>query len=75
MTVEHALGVLSQAANQQIDWAIGDLLRERTKRDDWRDCTILRQLENSAPGLALWNDLIRRAREALSEEAQLPAKA
>jgi hypothetical protein len=66
---------LDDAANQQINWAIGDLLRQRGARQDWRQCPILQHLEAGAPNLNAWNELFRRTREALADEGTLPRKA
>jgi hypothetical protein len=69
-----ALRALLEPENQQINWAIGDLLRERAGRPDWRRCPILQHLETNTR-LELWNELFHRTREALANEADLPAKA
>lgn len=76
MALETALHALGEPANEHINWAIGDLLRERAIRDDWRECPLLRQLETDARlGLSAWNALFRRTREALTDDADLPRKA
>lgn len=75
MSREDALQSLNAAENQQINWAIGDLLRERAAREDWRDCPILCHLETGAANLNAWNELFHRTRESLSNENGLPRKA
>ena len=75
MALEDGLAALGQAGNQQIEWAIGGLLRQRAERDDWRECTILRQLETGEVNLAAWNQLFQSTRESLSDEGQLRVKA
>lgn len=62
-------------ANQHINWAIGEPLRERAKREDWRDCPILQHLETGARNLEAWNELFRRTRNVFTDENELPKKA
>lgn len=76
MARDEVLNALDEAANEQINWAIGDLLRERVLRDDWRQCPLLRQLETTAIlNLRGWNTLFRRTREILADPTELPRKA
>ena len=75
MALDDAMRSLGDAANRQINWAIGDLLRRRGARQDWRQCPILQHLEAAAPNLNAWNELFRRTREALADEGTLPKKA
>jgi len=75
LPIENALDSLSNATNQEIDWAIGDLLRERAVREDWRNCPILQHLETGAQNLTAWNELFRRTRQALAEPNALARKA
>ncbi len=74
MAIEDALRVLTEPANQQINWTLGDLIRERAVRQDWRKCPILVQLETGR-NLGAWNELCRLTRESLANEAELPRKA
>ena len=74
MALEDALNALMSDANREINSSIGDLLRQRAARDDWRESVILQQLE-SGRNLGGWNDLFRRTREALADPETLPAKA
>jgi hypothetical protein len=74
MSLEQALRVLDEEANRDINYAIGDLLRERALRDDWRQCSILQQLETGR-NIRVWNELCQRTRRALANEADLPRKA
>jgi hypothetical protein len=74
MAREDALTALASNANREINFAIGDLLRNRAAREDWRDSVILQQLE-SGLNLGGWNGLFRRTREALEEPETLPQKA
>jgi hypothetical protein len=66
---------LNGASNHQISWALGDLLRQRIVREDWRQCSILQHLEAGAANLSSWNELFRRTREAWADAATLPTKA
>ncbi|HYB62586.1 MAG TPA: hypothetical protein VEH50_14040 [Methylomirabilota bacterium] len=74
MPVEDALHNLGDPGNQQIEWAIGDLLRLRAKRANWRECSILQQLETGR-NINAWNDLFRQTRQALARENDLVRKA
>ena len=74
MAVEDALHSLSGQSNQQIEWAIGSLLRRRAERPDWRQCSVLQQLETGR-NIAAWNELFRMTRQALHDERDLPRKA
>jgi hypothetical protein len=75
MAIEDAMQALACDANQEINAAIGDLLRDRGNRDDWRDCPILQHLEVGAWNLSLWNQLFHGTRLALADGADLPRKA
>ena len=75
MAVEDALHRLQEEHNEQINWAIGNLLSQRAAREDWRQCPLLQHLENGAPNLNSWNELFRRTRGALEDQAELPRKA
>jgi len=75
VALEDALQHLDEEANQEIARAIGDLLRQRAAREDWRECPILQHLETGAPNLHLWNELFRRTRQALEDDNALPRKA
>jgi hypothetical protein len=75
MSLEDALHALEDQPNQQISWTLGDLLKERAARDDWRHCSVLQHLEVGAPNLEPWNQLLRRTREGLANEESLRSKA
>lgn len=75
MGLDEALRRLDDAANQHILWVMGDILRQRAQRDDWRESVILQQLEAGAPNLIAWNELFRRTRLALAHEDELPRRA
>jgi hypothetical protein len=74
VSLQDALNALSIVENQEIDRAVGNLLRARAVRDDWRQCSILQQLETGR-NINVWNELFRRTRQALANEADLPRKA
>ncbi len=73
--LKDAMRSLADPANRQINWAIGDQLRQRGVRADWRQCPILQHLEGGAINLGAWNELFRRTREALQDENSLRTKA
>jgi hypothetical protein len=75
MALEDALRSLNDEPNGQLNWAIGDLLRQRAEREDWRSCAVLRQLETGDAPTAGWNELLRGTRAALVDETMLSEKA
>lgn len=46
MALEDALNALMSDANREIKSSVGDSLRQRAARDDWRESVILQQLES-----------------------------
>lgn len=75
IALKDAIDTMNYDANQQINWSIGDILRERGARADWRDCPILQHLETGSQRLRAWNELFRRTRAALQDENNLRTKA
>ncbi len=76
MALQNALDRLNEAANSQINWTFGNLLRARASRSDWLKCPLLQQLEIGAQiNLHAWNELCRRTRESLGNEVDLQRKA
>ncbi len=75
MPTDDVTRALLEPANEPINWAIGDLLRERLTRDDYHDCPILQHLETGAGNLHAWNELFRRTRNALASPDTLPRRA
>jgi hypothetical protein len=75
LALDDAMRSLDDASNQQINWAVGNLLRRRALRDDWRQSAILQHLETRAQNLNAWNELFRRTREALANDDELPRRA
>lgn len=75
MPLENAMRSLADTRNQQINWAIGDLLRQRAARNDWLQCPLLQHLEVGAANLEAWNELFRRTRETLADQDSLRTKA
>jgi hypothetical protein len=75
LALEDALRSLNEKPNENLNWAIGDLLRQRAGRGDWRNCPVLLQLETGYAQSAGWNELFRCTRAALADEATLPGKA
>lgn len=74
MSREDAIRALDDPANEQISWALGDLLRLRAARADWLQCRLLQQLE-TAQHLDAWRGLIGDTRRSLATEGDLPQKA
>lgn len=75
VALEDAIHSLGLEENAPIEWAFGEVLRLWAQRDNWRSCLILQQLEGNHPNLSIWNDIIRRTRLALEDEAELRTKA
>jgi hypothetical protein len=69
------MNALNEASNDNLNWAIGNLLRQRAARDDWRLCPILQHLETGAPNVISWNELFSRTREVLADGSSLPFRA
>jgi hypothetical protein len=51
LALQDAMRSLNDAHNQEVNWAIGDLLRQRAVREDWRQCPILQHLDVGPPNL------------------------
>jgi hypothetical protein len=76
VALQDALDRLNEPANAQINWTFGNLLQARATRADWLKCPLLQQLETGANlNLNAWNELCRRTRESLANEADLQRKA
>lgn len=75
MAIEDALRQLEAGANAEIAWAFGDVLRLWATRENWRDCLLLQHLERNERNLTAWNELVRRTRRALANDAELQTKA
>jgi hypothetical protein len=75
VSVADIIQALQDPDNEPINWAMGDVLRQRATRDDYQNWAILQHLERGARNLQAWNELFRRTRDALSVPEALPAKA
>lgn len=69
MAVEDALHELEAETNAEISWAFGDVLRLWATRDNWRTCLLLQHLETNHRNLTAWNELVRKTRLALANDA------
>jgi len=73
---EMALRRLREPQNRNLDWLLGDLLRQRAARDDWHYCPILQQLERqNQEAERIWETLIGTCRALLADDAEAPRRA